>query len=231
MLPSLFLTMYQTMYRTGERERVWVTLFIRPCRLTNLYPFLMKEKDKKLLSIHSFISSPGSPPIDLNSIPFFSTQDLYSSCEAIRQWWPPSCCRCLHSAMYGWTSPRDPIVKHVIVKGFADLWWRCCSDRFERSGGPSIRRYGRWVYTLKRFRPQLLTIFMGRHDVVGCPFCPIVQLGVVRPLLGWVRFLLVAEQTNISVLVPAFLVPSYLSDSLESHWPSICFCDSRESRA
>jgi hypothetical protein len=33
--------------------------------------------------------------------------------------------------MYGWTSPRVPIVRHVILIGPGAFWWRSIADRAE----------------------------------------------------------------------------------------------------
>lgn len=83
------------------------------------------------------ISSPGSPPIDRNSIPWCSTHSLYSACVAIRHRCP-SFCSSLASAMYGCTSPREPIVRHVICIGWlgGTGWGASTVGTVDSNGGP-----------------------------------------------------------------------------------------------
>src|SRR5271170_2932031 len=83
-----------------------------------------KETVNTPCSTQMRMSSAGSPSTGANWMPWPSIHSRYSAWEAILTVWP-SFCRpwmlgrlegvgdTLHRAMYGWTSPLDPIVKQV----------------------------------------------------------------------------------------------------------------------
>ncbi len=86
----------------------------RGARLTFAPASFRKENVMIPFSTHSLISSAGSPSTGAKSMPCFLIQGSNSACVAIFGRWP-SAKNPLQSAIYGCTSPRDPIVRHVIL--------------------------------------------------------------------------------------------------------------------
>lgn len=79
-----------------------------------------KENVNMSCSTHRRMISAGSPATRVKSIPCFRIHGSNSACVAIVGLWP-SAIRPLQSAIYGCTSPRDPIVKQVIFKDAGGL--------------------------------------------------------------------------------------------------------------